>query len=52
MGCGWTGSPTTWFENVGTALGFDHRQVSQDLNRFKDLIESRGQETRPWRGEV
>jgi uncharacterized membrane protein len=39
-------------ENVGTALGFDDRQVSKDLDRFKELIESRGQESGAWRGEV
>jgi uncharacterized membrane protein len=39
-------------ENVGTALGFDDRQVSKDLGRFKDLIEQRGSETGAWRGDV
>jgi uncharacterized membrane protein len=39
-------------ENVGTALGFDDRQVSKDLGRFKELIEARGQESGAWRGEV
>jgi uncharacterized membrane protein len=39
-------------ENIGTALGFDDRQVKNDLQRFKDLIESRGTETGAWRGEV
>ena len=39
-------------ENVGTALGFDDRQVRSDLGRFKELIESRGTETGAWRGEV
>jgi uncharacterized membrane protein len=39
-------------ENVGAALGFDDRQVSKDLERFKDLIEERGSETGAWRGEV
>jgi uncharacterized membrane protein len=39
-------------ENVGTALGFDDRQVRQDLERFKGLIESRGQESGAWRGDV
>jgi hypothetical protein len=38
--------------NVGTALGFDDRQVSKDLDRFKELIESRGQESGAWRGDV
>ena len=44
--------PEGVIENVGTALGFDDRQVSKDLDRFKELIESRGQETGAWRGEV
>ena len=39
-------------ENVGTALGFDDRQVSQDLDRFKQVIEGRGEESGAWRGEV
>lgn len=39
-------------ENVGTALGFDDRQVSKDLERFKEMIEGRGRETGAWRGEV
>jgi uncharacterized membrane protein len=39
-------------ENIGTALGFDDRQVKQDLDRFKGLIESRGQESGAWRGDV
>ena len=44
--------PEGVLENIGTALGFDDRQVSKDLSRFKELIESRGQETGAWRGEV
>jgi uncharacterized membrane protein len=39
-------------ENVGTALGFDDRQVSKDLDRFKEIIEERGVESGAWRGEV
>jgi uncharacterized membrane protein len=37
---------------VGSALGFDSRRVKGDLESFKDFIESRGGETRAWRGEV
>ena len=44
--------PEGVLENVGTALGFDDRQVSKDLKSFKALIEERGQETGAWRGEV
>jgi uncharacterized membrane protein len=41
-----------WKESVGSALGFDERQVKKDLERFKEFIESRGMETGAWRGEV
>jgi uncharacterized membrane protein len=39
-------------ENAGDALGVVKRQVQGDLKRFKEFIESRGQETGAWRGEV
>jgi len=40
-------------ENVaGDLLGVVRSQVRGDLERFKELIESRGQETGAWRGEV
>jgi len=39
-------------EQVGDKLGFVKRRVKGDLERFKDLIESRGRETGAWRGEV
>ncbi|MFD1213471.1 SRPBCC family protein [Arthrobacter sp. GCM10027362] len=39
-------------EKVGAALGFDSMQVKADLRKFKDFIESRGQETGAWRGSV
>ncbi len=39
-------------EKVGNALGVPERRVQGDLRRFKDFIESRGQETGAWRGEV
>ena len=44
--------PEGALENIGTALGMDDRQVAKDLERFKDLIEERGQETGAWRGSV
>jgi uncharacterized membrane protein len=44
--------PEGTMENVGTALGFDDRQVKGDLERFKDMIEERGTATGSWRGEV
>jgi uncharacterized membrane protein len=39
-------------EKVGSALGADERRVRGDLERFKELIETRGSETGAWRGEV
>jgi len=39
-------------ENIGAAIGMDDRQVAKDLERFKDLIETRGTETGAFRGSV
>jgi uncharacterized membrane protein len=39
-------------EAIGSAAGLDARRVRGDLERFKELIESRGSETGAWRGEV
>jgi uncharacterized membrane protein len=39
-------------ENLGQAVGVPQRQVKEDLERFKEFIESRGSETGAWRGEV
>jgi uncharacterized membrane protein len=39
-------------EKLGGALGFADRRVNGDLERFKELVESRGHETSAWRGEV
>jgi uncharacterized membrane protein len=39
-------------EQLGSALGMDSRRVKGDLERFKDLIESRGVESGAWRGEI
>ena len=40
-------------ENVaGDLLGTVKKQVHGDLERFKQLIENRGEETGAWRGEV
>lgn len=44
-------SPGNITEKVGSALGVDERQVRADLNRFKDLVEQKG-EASGWRGEV
>lgn len=39
-------------EKIGDALGAADRRVRGDLNRFKELIETRGQESGAWRGDV
>jgi uncharacterized membrane protein len=39
-------------ERVGSAAGLDARRIRGDLERFKELIESRGAETGAWRGEI
>ena len=39
-------------EQLGSMLGADSRRVKGDLERFKELIESRGRESGAWRGEV
>lgn len=39
-------------ENVGDVVGAVSTRVSGDLERFKTFIESRGQETGAWRGDV
>ena len=44
--------PDGAIETVGAAVGILERQVAADLERFKEFIESRGQETGAWRGVV
>lgn len=44
--------PAGLVEKAGAALNFDDRQVSGDLDRFKEFIESRGGESGQWRGDV
>jgi len=39
-------------ERAGDALGVIRRRAKGDLERFKDLIESRGQASGAWRGDV
>jgi uncharacterized membrane protein len=39
-------------ETLGSASGLDKRRVRGDLERFKELIETRGTESGAWRGEV
>jgi uncharacterized membrane protein len=44
--------PEGLLERVGSAAGLDIRRVRGDLERFKELIESRRVESGAWRGEV
>ena len=44
--------PEGLVEKAGDVLNFVDRRVSDDLDRFKEFIESRGTETGQWRGEV
>jgi uncharacterized membrane protein len=44
--------PEGMTEQLGAKVGIDSRQVQGDLERFKNLIESRGVESGAWRGEV
>jgi uncharacterized membrane protein len=39
-------------EQLGSAAGLDARRVRGDLERFKELVESRGEESGAWRGEI
>jgi hypothetical protein len=39
-------------ENAGDALGIFTGRVEDSVEGFKKFIESRGQETGAWRGEV
>jgi uncharacterized membrane protein len=45
-------APEDFKEKVGDMLGVLDRRVEGDLKRFKDFIESRGQATGEWRGEI
>ena len=44
--------PEGLVEKAGDALGILKARTKADLERFKSFIESRGQETGAWRGEV
>ena len=44
--------PQTFMEKAGDAVGIVSQRVAGDLQRFKEFIESRGQETGAWRGEI
>ena len=45
-------APEGMKEAVGSAIGLDSHRVKDDLESFKDFIESRGSETGAWRGDV
>jgi len=44
--------PEGLMEQLGAKVGLDSRQVSGDLQRFKQLVETTGATTGSWRGEV
>jgi uncharacterized membrane protein len=44
--------PDGSIEKLGTAVGMASARVKGDLKRFKEFIESRGQESGAWRGEI
>ncbi len=44
--------PKGFVENTGDALGVVSGRVEGDLERFKEFIEHRGQETGGWRGTI
>jgi uncharacterized membrane protein len=44
--------PESLKETLGAKVGLDSRQVSEDLERFKQLLEALGTETGAWRDEV
>jgi uncharacterized membrane protein len=44
--------PKGFVENAGDTIGVVSRRVENDLKRFKEFIENRGQETGAWRGTI
>ncbi len=44
--------PKGFIENAGDAIGVVSRRIENDLERFKEFIENRGQETGAWRGTI
>jgi uncharacterized membrane protein len=44
--------PESAAESVGSALGIDKSRIRGDLERFRDLIEARSEETGSWRGTI
>ena len=45
-------APSGAVEKLGSAINVDDRQVTSDLERFKQLIEAEGNESGAWRGDV
>lgn len=45
-------TPESLAEKAGSSLGLVQKRVEGDMERFKRFIESRGEETGSWRGEV
>ena len=44
--------PEGALETLAAAFGSDDRRVNEDLQRFKEMIERRGNESGAWRGRV
>jgi uncharacterized membrane protein len=44
--------PQGMMEKAGDMLGVVERQAKDDLQRFKEFIEARGEETGGWRGKI
>jgi uncharacterized membrane protein len=44
--------PKGFIENAGDTIGVVSRRIENDLERFKEFIENRGQETGAWRGTI
>lgn len=44
--------PEGMMENAGDTIGLISHRVENDLERFKDFLESRGSETGGWRGTI
>ena len=44
--------PEGFVEKTGDALGIVSSGVDNDLERFKEFIETRGQKTGAWRGTI
>lgn len=44
--------PKGFIESAGDVIGVVSRRIENDLERFKEFIENRGQETGAWRGTI